>query len=53
MEKEIEKNLIHLMSQVPNKGAAVILLESIVQKYGPVSNKAGDEIKTILKELPE
>ncbi len=46
-------NLIRLMNQMPNKATAALLLESIVQMHGPVSNETGDEIKTILKELPK
>lgn len=51
--KETEKNLIMYLKQMPNKNTAAILLESVIQITGPVSNEAGDEIRKILKELPD
>lgn len=55
MEKGMTKEEIALIEHLkimPNKNAAVILLESVIQVTGPVSNKAGDEIRKILEELP-
>lgn len=49
---DTEKNLIMCLKQMPNKNAAAILLESVIQITGPVSNETGDEIKAIIKELP-
>lgn len=51
MTKE-ENGLIECLKTIPNKNAAAILLESVIQVRGPVSNEAGDEIRKILEELP-
>lgn len=51
MTKE-EIALIEHLKIMPNKNAAAILLESVIQLTGPVSNEAGDEIRKILEELP-
>lgn len=51
MTKE-EIALIEHLKIMPNKNAAAILLESVIQITGPVSNEAGDEIRKILEELP-
>lgn len=45
--------LIEYLKIMPNKNVAAILLESVIQVTGPVSNEAGDEIKKILEELPD
>lgn len=45
--------LIECLKIMPNKNAAAILLESVIQVTRPVSNEAGDEIKKILEELPD
>lgn len=52
MTKE-EIALIDVLKIMPNKGSAAIVLESVIQVNGPVSNKAGDEIRKILEELPD
>lgn len=51
MTKE-EVGLIACLKIMPNKNTAAILLESVIQARGPVSNEAGDEIRKILEELP-
>lgn len=51
MTKE-EVGLIAYLKIMPNKNTAAILLESVIQVRGPVSNEAGDEIRKILEELP-
>ena len=51
MTKE-EKGLIEALKKMPNKNCAAILLESVIQVKGPVSNDAADEIRAIIKELP-
>lgn len=45
--------LIDVLKTMPDKGAAAIVLESVIQVNGPVSNEVGDEIKKILEELPK
>lgn len=52
MTKE-EIELINVLKIMPNKEAAAILIESVIQETGPVCNEAGDEIKKILEELPD
>lgn len=46
-----EEALIEMLKQMPSKGAAALLLQSVIQITGPVSNDAGDEIKRIIEEL--
>jgi hypothetical protein len=52
MTKEVMA-LIEVLKIMPNKGSAAILIESVIQEIGPVSNEAGDEIRKILEELPD
>lgn len=44
--------LIECLKIMPNKNTAATLLESVMQKNGPVSDEAGNEIRKILEELP-
>ena len=48
-----DKNLIEMVKTMPNKNCAAILLQSVIQVRGPVGNEAGEEIKKIIKELPD
>lgn len=47
--KEDEKELIKFVELVDNKEIIAVVLESYIQKNGPVSNEAGDDIKRLLK----
>lgn len=48
-----EKMLIAILRPMNNKNSAAVILETYIQVNGPVSNEAGDEIRKILKELPD
>lgn len=49
---EQEKMLIAILRAMKDRNSAAVILETYIQANGPVSNEAGDEIRKILKELP-
>lgn len=49
---EEEKMLIAILSPIKDRNSAAVILETYIQVNGPVSNEASDEIRAILKELP-
>lgn len=49
---EQEKMLIAILRPMKNRNSAAVILETYIQVNGPVSNEAGDEIRAIIKELP-
>lgn len=50
---EEEKMLIAILRQMKDRNSAAVILETYIQVNGPVSNETGDEIRKILKELPD
>lgn len=50
---EEEKILIAILRPMKDRNSAAVILETYIQVNGPVSNEAGNEIKKILKELPD
>lgn len=50
---EEEKMLIAILRPMKDSNSAAVILETYIQVNGPVSNEAGNEIKKILKELPD
>ena len=50
---EEEKMLIAILRPMKDRNNAAVILETYIQVNGPVSNEAGDEIRKILKEIPD